>query len=83
MVDGKMLADVAQEIEEADWRGPGGIIQQPRWIGLRFEVEQLSELLFVPGDVGVEHFLREQLPLLALPLGSPIEPVAPPASAMG
>ena len=69
LVDGEMLADVAQEIEEADGRRPARVIQQAGGIGGGVEIEQAAELFLDLGDVGVEHFLGEQLALLRLAAG--------------
>ncbi len=61
-----MLADVAQEIEEAHGRRPGRVVQQAGGIGGRVEIKQTAKLLLHLGDVGVQDFLGEQLTLLRL-----------------
>ena len=84
MVHGKMFADVAQKIEETDRRGPGGVVQQARGIGLGVEIEQAAQLFLHAGDVVRPRTSRvSNWRSAVLPLGSPMEPVAPPATAMG
>ena len=63
LVDGKMLSNVAQKIEERNVLRPRGIVHEPRGILFRFKIEQLGELHFHAGDVVIENFLREQLAL--------------------
>ena len=64
LVDGEVLADVAQEIEEADGGGPVGVVHQAGGVGRGVEVEQAAELFLDPGDVVGQDFLGEQLALL-------------------
>ncbi len=63
-VDGKMLADVAQEIEHADRAHPVGVVEEE---GLIFqpgsEVEQLPELVLDALDIGLENIGREEIAL--------------------
>ena len=65
-VHGKMLSDVAQEIEEAQWGGPISIINELGRIFCAFEVEESRELLFDAADVVGQLFACEQVALCGL-----------------
>src|SRR5581483_10462396 len=68
-VDGKMLADVAQEFEVTDGSGPGGVVEEAGGIDLGVEVQEAAELFLDGGDVGVEDFAGEQLAFGGLAAG--------------
>ena len=84
LVDGKMLADVAQEIEERNVRRPGGVVHQPRRIWFRFRNRAgAASCSFTLAMLRSRISLVSNWRSCVLPLGSPMEPVAPPATAMG
>ena len=62
-VDGEMLADVAQEIEQGDVVRPVSVVQQACRVFLGLKIKQLLQLLLYAGDVGGEHFVGEQVAL--------------------
>jgi hypothetical protein len=62
-VDGKVLADVAQEIEHAHRAHPVGVVGEDCGIRRRLEIEQARELALDAGDVGVEHVSGEEIAL--------------------
>ncbi len=61
-----MLANVAKKFQEADWLGPGNVIQETRWIDFGLKIKQSLQLLFDPGNVRGENFFGQQLTLLCL-----------------
>src|ERR1035441_9931234 len=69
LVDGEMLADVAQEFEKTNGGRPALVIQEAGGIGGDVEIEEAAELLLYLGDVGVEDILGEQLALLRAAAG--------------
>ena len=62
-VHGKVLSDVAQEIEVAHAGRPRGVVHHPRGIGLGVEVEDPGELRLDAGEVPVELLAREEVAL--------------------
>ena len=62
-VDGEMLADVAQEIEQRDGVRPVGIVEQLGGVFGGLKIEELGELHLHRGDVGGEQFGRKQIAL--------------------
>jgi hypothetical protein len=46
-----MFSDVAQKIEEAHRRGPGGVVDEAGGILRAVEIEECGELFFDGGDV--------------------------------
>jgi hypothetical protein len=67
VVDGEVLADVAQELEVADPLEPVVVVHHARRAGGVAEVEEARELAPDRVDVALERLPIEQLPLLALP----------------
>ncbi len=68
-VDGKMLADVAEEFEISEAAHPVVVVHQQRGIAAAVEVEEPPQLGLHGGDVGAEHFQGEEVSLLALAAG--------------
>ena len=68
-VDGKMLSDVAEEIEEAEWGGPICIINELGGVRRRFEIEEPRELLLNTVHIVSELLAREQIALGGFPGG--------------
>jgi len=64
-----MLSNVAQELEVAHRRGPVGVVDHPRRIGLALEVEPTTQLLLYVGDVSGDGFLGQKLALGVLAAG--------------
>jgi hypothetical protein len=62
-VDGKMLSDIPEKIQECDLARPIGIIEQLGRIGGRFEIQQLAHLLFNRSNVCFEQFPCDELAL--------------------
>ena len=58
-----MLADVAQEIEEADRPQPVDVVDHPRGVGAGVEVEKPLELRANALRVGFDLFEGQQMPL--------------------
>ena len=83
LVDGDVLADVAQEVEQRQRLGPVGVVDQRRLDGPGVEVEEALELDLDAGDVGASVSRSSRLRSSLRPLGSPTMPVAPPASGKG
>ena len=54
VVDGEMLAGVAQKRHEIDGSEPIGVVDDPRGIGRRAEIEEPLELNLDAGDVCVD-----------------------------
>ena len=57
----KVLADVAQEIEQGHVGRPIGIVHQPGRVELGIEVQQTGQLLFDAGNIVIEQFTGGQL----------------------
>ena len=62
-VDGKMLSDVAEKIEDADGAHPVGVVDEERRIGGGIEIEQTAELAPDAGDIGFEDVAGEEIAL--------------------
>ena len=62
-VDGDVLADVAEELEDAHRLGPGAVVDQPGLRGPGLEVEEPLELGRDRGEVGGELLELEEGPL--------------------
>ena len=71
LVDGKMLADIAQEIEIRHVCRPCRVIDQLGGIVFRVEVQQSPKLFLDAGNIGRDGLLAEQLTLGALAAGIP------------
>jgi len=65
LVDGDVLADVAQKLEHGYVAGPVGVVDEGCGIRAVLEVEQSLELPLDVGDVGSERVGVEQVALLA------------------
>ena len=63
LIDGEMLADVAEEIEASHVFRPGSVIHEPRRVRFCVEIEQPTQLLLHAGDVRRDRLLREQVAL--------------------
>ena len=64
-----MLADVAQHVEERERRGPVGVINEQRRVGLAVKIQKTGQLFLDPLNVGLELLVGEQLALGALAAG--------------
>src|SRR5439155_7426479 len=63
LIDGEMLADVAEEIEASHVFRPGSVVHEPRRVRFCVEIEQPTQLLLHAGDVRRDRLLPEQVAL--------------------
>src|SRR5882762_2313639 len=66
LIDRKVLADVAQEIEVAHGLGPSDVVEQTGRVFRGVKIEQATELFLDLGEIGLEDLPGEQLALLSL-----------------
>ena len=64
-----MLADVAQEFQESEFRHPIVVIHQHGRIRAAIEIQEAAELFFHAGDVCLQRIEREQVSLFAFSAG--------------
>lgn len=69
LIDGEVLADVAEEVEEADGAEPVGVVDEASGVGGGVEVEEACELGSDGGDVGGDLVFGEELAFLGFAAG--------------
>ena len=66
VVDGEMLAGIAQEIDQRQRHQPVGVVHHPGRVAFDFEIEEVGQLFLDRLDVGLDLLARQQLALVGL-----------------